>query len=59
MGYAVPGNSDGCASPGYAFKDGERLLPIVSSAKGTVPMILFPPSVTKVLFPSSLVLLVG
>ncbi|KAK1767379.1 hypothetical protein QBC33DRAFT_67052 [Phialemonium atrogriseum] len=32
VGYATPGNSDGCAAPGYAFRSGEKLLPIISSA---------------------------
>lgn len=34
VGYASTKDSNGCASPGYAFQEGERALSLVSAGQG-------------------------
>ena len=41
MGYASRTDSDGCAAPGYTFKNGERLLPIISSGTGPSALLVW------------------
>ena len=44
IGYATTRNSDGCASPGHTFEEGEEVLPVIRAGKGepfvsTLPVV--------------------